>query len=112
VGQLRGACPIVASYGRRDRRLRGDAERLEATLTELGVPHDVKEYPDAGHSFLNRINVGPLFVPLVRLAGFEYHHPSAEDAWRRIFTFFDQYLTDGTAIAPVGPSAPSDASLA
>jgi carboxymethylenebutenolidase len=112
VGQLRGACPIVASYGRRDRRLRGDAERLEATLTELGVPHDVKEYPDAGHSFLNRINVGPLFVPLVRLAGFDYHHPSAEDAWRRIFTFFDQYLTDGTAIAPVGPSAPSDASLA
>ena len=28
-----------------------------------GVAHDVKEYPDAGHSFLNRFNVGPLLTP-------------------------------------------------
>jgi carboxymethylenebutenolidase len=98
--RLRGACPIVASYGHRDRRLRGDAQRLEEALTELGVPHDVKEYPDAGHSFLNRINVGALFVPLVRLAGFDYHHPSAEDAWRRIFTFFDQHLRDAAGSTP------------
>ena len=49
---LRGACPVVASYGRRDVGLRGTAARLESTLTRLGVDHDVKEYPDAGHSFL------------------------------------------------------------
>jgi carboxymethylenebutenolidase len=90
--RLAGACPIVASYGRRDRTLRGRAERLERTLSGLGIPHDVKEYPEAGHSFLNRINAGPALSPLLRITGFDYHHPSAEDAWRRILTFFDEHL--------------------
>ncbi len=90
--QLAGSCPIVASYGARDWMLKGRAQRLERTLTELGVTHDVKEYPDAGHSFLNRINVGPLFGPIVHLTAFDHHHPSAEDAWRRILTFFDEQL--------------------
>lgn len=92
--RLEGACPIVASYGRRDRTMVGRAQRLEAVLEELGVEHDVKEYPDAGHSFLNRINVGPVFAPLVHIAGFDYHHPSAEDAWRRILDFFDAHLRE------------------
>jgi carboxymethylenebutenolidase len=94
LARLRGACPIVASYGRRDRTLSGRAERLQGALSELGIPHDVKEYPEAGHSFLNRINVGPLLAPVFHVAGFSYHHPSAEDAWHRILTFFDQYLRD------------------
>ncbi len=89
---LRGACPIVASYGRRDVTLRGAAARLEHVLTGLGVPHDVHEYPDAGHSFLNRHNVGPFSV-LEQVAGFSYHQPSAEDAWRRILRFFDEHLS-------------------
>lgn len=92
VERLRGVCPVVASYGARDRTLRGRAERLERALSELGVPHDVKEYPDAGHSFMNRINTGPLLAPLVTVAGFNHHHASAEDAWRRILTFFDEHL--------------------
>ena len=97
VDRLQGACPIVASYGRRDRTLRGRARRLERALGQLGVPHDVKEYPDAGHSFLNRLNFGGAVDPLLHVAGFDYHHPSAEDAWRRIFTFFDHHLRDGSA---------------
>jgi carboxymethylenebutenolidase len=88
---LRGACPIVASYGRRDVALRGAAARLESTLTSLGVEHDVKEYPDAGHSFLNRHGLGP-FAILERVAGFSYHGPSAEDAWARILRTFDRTL--------------------
>jgi len=92
VERLRGACPIVGSYGGRDRTLRGRPERLRAALDELDVTHDVKEYPDAGHSFMNRINAGPLFAPVLHLTGFDYHHPSAEDAWRRIFVFFDDHL--------------------
>lgn len=97
VERLRGACPIVGSYGGRDRTLRGRPERLRAALRELDIPHDVKEYPDAGHSFLNRFNTGPLMVPLVHMAGFDYHHPSAEDAWGRIFSFFDEHLGAGGA---------------
>jgi carboxymethylenebutenolidase len=100
VERLRGACPIVGSYGGRDRTLRGRPERLRAALTELGVPHDVEEYPKAGHSFMNRINAGPLFAPVVQLTGFNYHHPSAEDAWRRIFGFFDEHLGAGPGPRP------------
>jgi carboxymethylenebutenolidase len=50
---LRGACPIVGSYGGKDRTLRGAADRLEAALTAVGVDYDVKEYAEAGHAFLN-----------------------------------------------------------
>lgn len=91
---LRGACPVVASYGGRDRTMPGAAARLERTLSELGVEHDVKEYPDAGHSFMNRHNSGPLAV-VERVGGLAYHHPSAEDAWGRIFRFFEHHLRTG-----------------
>ncbi len=88
---LRGACPVVASYGGRDRGLKGAAAQLESALTEAGVEHDVKEYPGAGHSFLNRHNAGPL-TALLRVGGVGYHAPSAEDAWSRILRFFDEHL--------------------
>ena len=88
---LAGACPVVASYGGRDRGLPRAAAKLEAALAASGVEHDVKEYPDAGHSFLNRHNTGP-FAVLERVAGLSYHHPSAEDAWARILRFFDAHL--------------------
>jgi carboxymethylenebutenolidase len=94
VERLRGACPIVASYGGRDLTLRGRAERLERALTELSVPHDVKEYPEAGHSFMNRINAGPVLGTVVSMARFNHHHASAEDAWRRILAFFDTHLAE------------------
>ena len=50
---MAGACPIVGSYGAKDRANRGTGQRLEQILTALGVEHDIKTYPDAGHSFLN-----------------------------------------------------------
>lgn len=87
---LDNACPIVASFGGKDRSLRGAAAKLEATLTEAGVPHDVKEYPRAGHSFANRM-AGPLNA-LAQVVGFGYDHEASEDAWRRVLGFFDQYL--------------------
>jgi carboxymethylenebutenolidase len=91
VQRLAGACPIVASYGKRDRMMQGRAQKLEAALTSLGVAHDVKEYPGAGHSFMNRISAGPL-GPLVKYIGMNYEHDAAEDAWARISDFFEQYL--------------------
>jgi carboxymethylenebutenolidase len=89
---LRGACPIVASYGARDRPLRGAAARLERVLTTLGIDHDVAEYPDAGHSFLNDHRNSVLFTAFGRLSGMGYHEPSAKAAQRRILAFFDRYL--------------------
>src|SRR5205823_12098623 len=60
VDVLAGSCPIVASFGARDRMYRGHAAKLETALDKLGVDHDVKEYPDVGHSFMNRL--GPRIV--------------------------------------------------
>ena len=91
---LRGACPVVASYGKRDRGLPGAAAKLESALTGAGVEHDVHEYADAGHSFLNRHNAGPALSVLERVAGLSYHQPSAEDAWARILRFFARHLRD------------------
>jgi carboxymethylenebutenolidase len=104
TSKLAGACPVVASYGRRDRSLKGAAARLETALMELNVPHDVKEYPDAGHSFLNRINGGPGLRPLMRVMAMDYHHPSAEDAWRRILTFFAEHVAQTEPAASAEPT--------
>lgn len=92
VPGLAGACPIVASYGGRDRALPGRAQRLERALDELGVEHDIKEYPGVGHSFMNRINAGPLLGQVLAFVGGNYDHPATEDSWRRILDFFDRHL--------------------
>lgn len=68
AAQLAGACPIVASDGRRDRSFKGRAQRLESTPDQLGIASDVKEYPGAGRSFLNRLTGRA--APLLKAAGF------------------------------------------
>ncbi|GHB48343.1 carboxymethylenebutenolidase [Streptomyces umbrinus] len=90
---LADSCPVVASYGARDRTLPGAARKLEASLDRLGIVHDVKEYPQAGHSFLNDAEIGPRALrPLMRVAGIRPHPESAVDAWRRIDGFFATHL--------------------
>jgi carboxymethylenebutenolidase len=85
------ACPIVGSYGAKDRFARGAAAELERVLTALQVPHDVKEYPGAGHSFLN--NHQDVLFKMTKVLGIAYHAPSAQDARRRIVAFFGAHLT-------------------
>ena len=95
VSYLRGACPIVGSFGGKDRTLHGSAARLERALAASRVPHDVKEYPDAGHAFLNNhdpATAPALLVLLGKLTGSRYHELSAQDARRRIVLFFNQHL--------------------
>ncbi len=87
---LASACPIVGSYGARDRTQRGAAARLERALGANRVEHDVKEYPDAGHSFLNDHH-NTLFR-MLKVVGIAYDEPSAVDARRRIVSFFDAHL--------------------
>jgi len=92
------ACPIVGSYGAKDRTQRGAADRLERALRTNSVEHDVKEYPDAGHAFLNNHDDDPAPPLLLRVmgtimgSGAGYHEPSAKDARRRIVAFFDAHL--------------------
>src|SRR6476661_9886873 len=85
---LDGACPIVASYGRRDPIGRGAATKLRTVADAKGITADVKEYPDAGHSFANKLPG----QPLLRIAGFGYNAAATEDAYRRVFAFFNEEL--------------------
>lgn len=91
---LAQACPIVGSYGVRDRSLRGAAEKLEAALTTAGIPHDIKEYPTAGHSFLNDADTGPRALRRItrRILGAGPDPVATPDTWERIERFFGEYL--------------------
>jgi carboxymethylenebutenolidase len=90
---LAGACPIVASYPKRDLLTLGQAGRLEKALTALGVEHEITVYPGAGHSFLNDAPNGPRPLrPLMRITGIGPQPEAAALAWSRITAFFDQHL--------------------
>jgi carboxymethylenebutenolidase len=85
---LDGACPIVASFGRRDPLGIGAPARLRKVVDEKGIEAEIKVYPDAGHSFANQIPG----QPLIRITGFGYNQAAEEDAWSRVFAFFGQHL--------------------
>src|SRR5664280_433357 len=95
---LEDACPIVGSYGAKDRANRGTAEKLDRALEATGVDHDVKEYPDAGHAFLNDHDSAgdrapAILIVMGKFGGTSgYHDQSAKDARRRIVSFFDRHL--------------------
>ena len=92
---LAGACPIVGSYGGRDWMMKGSAKRLDDALGANGVDHDVEEYPDAGHAFLE-VHGGKLGWVMARL-GMRFHGASAGDARRRILAFFADHLKGSRA---------------
>jgi len=74
---LSGTCPIVGSSCARTRSNRGAAQRLERLLTDLGVDHDIKEHPDAGHSFVNDHNPAQAPAEFVVLAKLSLNRPQA-----------------------------------
>lgn len=93
VEALRGACPIVANYGGADKSLKGAAARLESALDQLGIEHSVKEFPTAGHAFLNDEELGPVLLrPLMRVMGVGPDPESSPEAWQRIEDHFARYL--------------------
>ena len=95
VEAMRGACPIVANYGGADKGLKGAAARLDSALGQLGIEHTVKEFPTAGHAFLNDEELGPaLLRPLMRVMGVGPDPESSPEAWQRIEDHFARYLKD------------------
>ena len=87
---LKTACPVVGSYGAKSRWEQGVADQLEQALQRALVAHDVKEYPNAGHSFMN--NKGHFWSMLLRFSGIAYNEPATLDARRRIAAFFHTHL--------------------
>lgn len=91
-GNLERSCPLVASYGGRDASTRDVPGQLTASLERLDVPHDVKVYPEAGHSFYTRSR-GLIGAVAARspIHG-AYDEAAATDAHRRIVAFFREHL--------------------
>lgn len=87
---LASVCPVVGSFGAKDRIFASQGARLDEHLTALGVAHDVKVYDDAGHSFLNQADSWVMRLPSPMAAG--HNATAAEDAWARIFAFFAEHV--------------------
>jgi carboxymethylenebutenolidase len=109
--RLQTACPVVGSYGARDRSVGDAPSRLTQILDANGIDNDVKVYPDVGHSFMND-HPGTLatlggaagrdaalprvfaFVGLFAgpLLGMGFDERANADARARIVAFFDRHL--------------------
>jgi carboxymethylenebutenolidase len=71
-------CPVVGSWPGKDITTQA-AGVLEIELTAAGIPHDLKIYPGAKHSFFND-------------QGRNYHPQAAADSWQRVLAFFAEHL--------------------
>ncbi|MGB8260996.1 MAG: dienelactone hydrolase family protein [Terracidiphilus sp.] len=86
---LETACPVVASYGGRAKWEQGVADELRRRLDLALVANDCKEYPDAGHGFMNDHG---FLLKLLRWTGIGYNEEATMDTRRRIAAFFHTHL--------------------
>lgn len=96
MAYLADACPVVGSFGAKDKSLTNAATEFETIFTTHGIPHDIKEYADAGHSFMNdhsETSIPFVFRLMGGMTGGTTHHPASEaDARKRIIAFFKEHL--------------------
>jgi carboxymethylenebutenolidase len=71
-------CPVVGSYPEEDWTKNG-AVRLEAELSKNNIPHDIKIYPGAKHSFFNDTSRN-------------HNAEASADAWQRTLAFFKEHI--------------------
>lgn len=90
---LEGICPVVGGWGAKDMVMGSHGKRLAKHLDKLGVEHDVKTYPDVGHSYMNNHDT-LIFRELADYSPLraKYDETAAEDSWARVFAFFDKVL--------------------
>ncbi len=72
-------CPVVGSYPDPDITT-AQGRRLDEVLDHYGVPHDIKIYPGARHSFFND--------QLPR----SYDPAASADAWERMLAYFKAHI--------------------
>ena len=71
------ACPVVGSYPDPDFTTKA-GRALDGALDQYQVPHDIKTYAGAKHSFFN--------------AGRNYQADAAQDSWDRVLAFFKEHI--------------------
>ena len=73
-------CPVLGLFGADDGNPSPeDVAKIDAELTRLGVVHEFKSYPGAGHAFLNDARPS-------------YRAEAATDAWERCVDWLHKYL--------------------
>ncbi len=75
---VRRLCPVVGSYPTGDFTT-GAGRKLDTTLGEYAIPHDIKIYDGAKHSFMND-------------HGSNYAAAAAGDSWQRTLAFFREHI--------------------
>lgn len=75
---VRRACPVVGSYPEQDFTAAA-GRKLGEALDRYQIPHDIKIYSGAKHSFFN--DRGP-----------NYHPEAARDSWERVLAFFREHV--------------------
>lgn len=79
---VRRSCPVVGSYPERDFSA-NQGRKLETALEQYQIPHDIKIYPGAQHSFFNDLG--------------SHHDPAASaDSWQRVLSFFGERIATAT----------------
>ena len=71
-------CPVVGSYPGSDFTT-PNGQKLDVELERNQVPHDIKIYPGAKHSFFND-------------TGRSYNEAAAQNSWERVLAFFGEHL--------------------
>jgi carboxymethylenebutenolidase len=71
-------CPVVGSYPDKDFTTK-QGQKLDVELERYQVPHDIKIYPGAKHSFFNDTRRS-------------YNESAAQDSWERELAFFGEHL--------------------
>jgi len=77
-------CPVVGSYPDKDFTT-SRAQKLDVELDRYNIPHDVKIYPGAKHSFFND-------------TGRSYNEKAAQDSWERVLRFFEEHIGSKTGV--------------
>ena len=86
IAAVQRLCPVVGSYPEKDFTASA-GRKLDVELTTHKVPHDIKIYPGARHSFFNEAR------------GVD-DKSAADDAWSRVMNFFVTHLGPEQASQP------------
>ena len=71
-------CPVVGSYPDHDFTTK-QGQKLDIELEQYQVPHDIKIYSGAKHSFFNDTSRS-------------YNESAAQNSWERVLAFFGEHL--------------------
>ena len=75
---VKRSCPVVGSYPAEDFTA-SHARKLDEALDRYNIPHDIKIYPGAKHSFFND-------------QGRNYDAAASQDSWGRTLEFFKEHI--------------------